>query len=583
MARKVSGKSCGSVGEGKRVQFDSNLSPEEIDGLKSLKQRIAKRELVVCDTDKSKRFAIMSMQQYLEAGLVHTKNDIEIEPHLIKKFQTCVNNHVWWAREVFNIGENWGHSDRMSANLMDKGDQTCQMTLLCKDHKNWSFESGKPPPTRPVIAGNAGLNCHLSEIVSSLIDPISYEESSNEIDSTDELLAKIESINNRIPSKDEVPEFELLVNNNVETNEQTNLVIEPSNETPLKYAKNDIRSFGVLGSKTDMSSPKTELFERLNCLKDSRCNMTNLPKVSDRMKAGTILDRVNDGQTIKLPGKMVESNVSRKQKPSGLAIIGADVTSLFPSLRNVETARLARLAVLNSSVEFENVDCRKALRYMHIIGGNELISSRGLGRLAPKWKGKREDLITIGGDKPREASNWSDSKREIFQSDRKKIVATMVEILTNVSMSTHVYSFCGHFYVQRNGGPIGLRSTESLASLVMKLWDQAWMNLLAREEITVFEYLRYVDDSRDFARPLEEGVRWDGQNFSFRECWRREDLDSCLSDEARTTREFIRAKSSILDFLQFEGENSSMFLDAKLPTLDSAIWVTDDGSIGYTF
>ena len=116
---------------------------------------------------------------------------------------------------------------------------------------------------------------------------------------------------------------------------------------------------------------------RLNSLKDSRCNMTNLPNVSDRMKAGTILDRVNDGQTIKLPGKMVESNVSRKQKPNGLAIVGANATSLFPSLKSVETARLACLVVLNSSVEFETVDCIKALRYNYIIGGNELISSCG--------------------------------------------------------------------------------------------------------------------------------------------------------------------------------------------------------------
>ena len=220
---------------------------------------------------------------------------------------------------------------------------------------------------------------------------------------------------------------------------------------------------------------------------------------------------------------------------------------------------------------------------MYIIGGNELISSRGLGRLAPKWKGKRGDLITIGGEKPRESSNWSDSRREIFQSDRKKIVATMVEILTNVIMSTHVYSFCGHFFVQRNGGPIGLRSTESLASLVMKLWDQAWVNLLAREGISVIDYLRYVDDSRDFVRPLEEGIRWDGQNFSFSEVWRKEDFESGLSDESRTTREFIKAKSSILEFLQFEGEDSSMFTDSRLPTLDSAIWVTEYGLIAYTF
>ena len=101
---------------------------------------------------------------------------------MIKKFQSCVNNHVWWAREVFNIGENWGHSDRMSANMTDKGEQTCQMTLLCKDHKSWSHDSGKPPPTRPVVAGNSGLNCHLSEIVSTLIDPVTFEEQGNEID-----------------------------------------------------------------------------------------------------------------------------------------------------------------------------------------------------------------------------------------------------------------------------------------------------------------------------------------------------------------------------------------------------------------
>ena len=116
-----------------------------------------------------------------------------------------------------------------------------------------------------------------------------------------------------------------------------------------------------MGSKTvDGSCQESKLSNRLNSLKYSRCNMTNLPNVSDRMKAGTILDRVNDGQTIKLPGKMVESKVSRKQKPKGLAIVGADVTSLFPSLKSVETARLARLAVLNSSVEFENVDCIKS-------------------------------------------------------------------------------------------------------------------------------------------------------------------------------------------------------------------------------
>ena len=112
--------------------------------------------------------------------------------------------------------------------------------------------------------------------------------------------------------------------------------------------------------------------------------MTNVPKISDRMKAGLALDQMYEGQAIKLPGKMVESKISRKQKNKGLAIVGADVSSLFPSLKSVETARIARTAVLNSKVEYKNVDHLKALRYIFIVGGKDLISSRGLGRLCPQ-------------------------------------------------------------------------------------------------------------------------------------------------------------------------------------------------------
>ena len=211
------------------------------------------------------------------------------------------------------------------------------------------------------------------------------------------------------------------------------------------------------------------------------------------------------------------------------------------------------------------------------------MSKSGLVRLTPKWRGKREDLITIGGDKPRENANWSDSRKEIFENEKRRIIATVVEILVNVVMSTHIYTFCGRFYLQRNSGPIGLRSTASLASLVMKIWDQAWVKLLERESVSLIDYVRYVDDSRDFVCPLLEGVRWDGSNFSFSDTWRDEDILSGMSDEARTTREFIKAKSSILSFLKFEGEHAEMFEDSKLPTLDTAIWVTEQGIISYTF
>ena len=116
------------------------------------------------------------------------------------------------------------------------------------------------------------------------------------------------------------------------------------------------------------------------------------------------------------------------------------------------------------------------------------MSKAGLGRLAPTWKGNREDLTTIGGKKSKDGQNWIDSKREIMDSEKRKIVAMVVEILVNLIMASHVYCFGGKFYLQADGGPIGLRSTACLAALIMKLWDLAWQKLIC---------LLYTSDAAD--------------------------------------------------------------------------------------
>ena len=96
----------------------------------------------------------MSKHQYVASGLEHTKSDIEIQPHQIKKIQKTVNDHVFWLNEMIGCGSNWNQEDRMAKNLLDEGEQVCLMTLLVKDHKDWSPKSGKPPPSRPVVSGN---------------------------------------------------------------------------------------------------------------------------------------------------------------------------------------------------------------------------------------------------------------------------------------------------------------------------------------------------------------------------------------------------------------------------------------------
>ena len=129
----------------KQTISESNLTSDELNGLKSLKKRIKDGSIVICETDKSKRFAALSPSQYIQAAEVHTQKDIEIGPEQIKRLQNHVNDHVWWFNKIMNTGKNWGHDDRMAKNVVDKGEQACHMQLLIKDHKNWSPKSGTPP------------------------------------------------------------------------------------------------------------------------------------------------------------------------------------------------------------------------------------------------------------------------------------------------------------------------------------------------------------------------------------------------------------------------------------------------------
>ena len=76
-----------------------------------------------------------------------------------------------------------------------------------------------------------------------------------------------------------------------------------------------------------------------------------------------------------------------------------------------------------------------------------MLEKAGLGRLATEWKGNRDDIFSVGGKKSRDKNLWNDYKREIFESDKKRIIALLVEVLTNLVMSTHVYTFGGKYFL----------------------------------------------------------------------------------------------------------------------------------------
>ena len=81
---KSGSKSPECKGHSNIPSYESNLSEQEILGLKSLKEKIKDGQLVIAQTDKSKRFSALTREQYYESGAQHTANDIEISQSQVK-------------------------------------------------------------------------------------------------------------------------------------------------------------------------------------------------------------------------------------------------------------------------------------------------------------------------------------------------------------------------------------------------------------------------------------------------------------------------------------------------------------------
>ena len=106
-----------------------NLSKEEQDGLSTLKKRIKNGELIVVQTDKSSRFAVMTVNQYLTAGAEHTQKDKAIDWRQVTYLQNKVNSHVWWLANIVGYGKNKDYG-RMMKNILDHGREVPEMILL---------------------------------------------------------------------------------------------------------------------------------------------------------------------------------------------------------------------------------------------------------------------------------------------------------------------------------------------------------------------------------------------------------------------------------------------------------------------
>ena len=124
-----------------------------------------------------------------------------------------------------------------------------------------------------------------------------------------------------------------------------------------------------------------------------------------------------------------------------------------------------------------------------------------------------------------------------------------------------LYSFNGETFLQRAGGPIGLRSTCAVARVVMNEWDARWMELVRSNNVSVLKNDRYMDDIRAMLKALREGWRWMEGSLCHTKEWETEDRESGISAASRTARVLIAMMNEILPFLKFFIELGEHFQD----------------------
>ena len=171
----------------------SNLSKQEMAGIAKLRKRVDSGSVVVMETDKCGRFAVATMEAYLEMGLVHTSKDREIDQEEVDEKEKLLNGHVSMLLKLTNMGEKWEHEKRFRESNIKHSGYVAVMSLLYKSHKK------EEKQTRPVVAANEGIGASISNLLSEILEPLADSlEDKIEVISTEDYLARVDQCNERL-------------------------------------------------------------------------------------------------------------------------------------------------------------------------------------------------------------------------------------------------------------------------------------------------------------------------------------------------------------------------------------------------
>ena len=182
----------------------SNLTRSEVDGMKELKEKIKRKEIVVFKSDKSGKMTVDSMENYSEAISVHTEGDTEIDERRVEKIEKNANDYLKVLNRIFNVGAAWNQQRRVAEASTSTNVPPPAFYGLRKDHKVVPEErKEKGPPVRPICSAREAPNSRLSNFASRVLNSAAdLIEDHHEVRSSEEMRASFERFNTEVSEAD---------------------------------------------------------------------------------------------------------------------------------------------------------------------------------------------------------------------------------------------------------------------------------------------------------------------------------------------------------------------------------------------
>ena len=143
----------------------------------------------------------------------------------------------------------------------------------------------------------------------------------------------------------------------------------------------------------------------------------------------------------------------------------------------MDVAEIVYEAVLKTKIKFENIDWLEGCKYIALTSTEQECRLGPLKRVLPRRRCVTGTRPGITGEDPLSKDTGNQDQWEfpnldngLTKKEKQLVKAKVMKTVVLTIFKTHTYSFDQRFYLQQEGGPIGLSSTCCVARLVMLRW-----------------------------------------------------------------------------------------------------------------